>query len=206
MRLLDCFRGLSCPNHDSGCPASTQRVKQVLKCWVPCSCAACAGSNNHKTRRCPAYNSGMKHTSFRLNATTIFLLASFCIAIVFAGCAAPSAQRLEDADYGVKPSREFAESTARKWILERLRDPESARITYEPLEKSWFQYKLSPFRYAWKLEISVNAKNGYGGYTGSEPYRFYFRGNELVGRCWVDKKYGTGWNCSEQHDGDWGDN
>jgi hypothetical protein len=35
-------------------------------------------------------------------------------------------------------------------------------------------------KYGWLVPTGVNAKNSYGGYTGTQPYHCWFRGEALV--------------------------
>lgn len=34
--------------------------------------------------------------------------------------------------------------------------------------------------YGWIVNVSINAKNSYGGYVGFKPYSFLFRAEEIV--------------------------
>ncbi len=99
------------------------------------------------------------------------------------GCfSPPTREQMVFANYGIKPSQAHAESVAEKVVRSRLKDPESARFSWSPLEQGWFVgARKRTTRFAWRLYGTVNAKNSYGGYAGRTPWCFYFRGNRAVG-------------------------
>lgn len=63
-----------------------------------------------------------------------------------------------------------------------LKDPYSAQYTFNQPEKAWFKDGIlaesgGAMRFGWLIPITVNAKNGYGGYTGLEKHTvFYSKG------------------------------
>ncbi|MEM7309667.1 MAG: hypothetical protein AAF682_23530 [Planctomycetota bacterium] len=100
------------------------------------------------------------------------------------GCASgpPTEEELADADYGLRPDPGWAVATAKSWIAPRLRNSEGARFGSGELEKGWFKaIRSDENRFGWRLPTVVNVKNAIGGYTGDNPWVFYFRGNRLVG-------------------------
>ena len=115
---------------------------------------------------------------------TPLILVAVCLLLgsLITGCAsAPSAEQLANADYGLRPSEAVARSKAEAYIRDRLKDPESARITWGTIAKGWFRQGFGKTRFAWLLPSEVNAKNSFGGYVGDKPWHFFFRGDEIVG-------------------------
>lgn len=100
------------------------------------------------------------------------------------GCAAPPTQQeIASADYGVVISQADAEAKAKEVLARTLKDPYTAQLAFGSLYKG---YSLTaPLQgrkasYGYMLDVMVNAKNSYGGYTGAKPYRFMFRNGQLV--------------------------
>jgi hypothetical protein len=109
----------------------------------------------------------------RMNPFTGLLIAS-CFAIL-AGCATPSKDVLSSADYGTLPSD--YKDQLKTMIDQRLKDPYSAHYEFDEPRKGWFGSDLQTSiktRYGWFVTVHVNARNSFGGYTGSEPYTFMF--------------------------------
>ncbi len=83
--------------------------------------------------------------------------------------------------YGPQPLANY-QDTEKDIILRSLRDPESARFNFVALRGSAIQSHflgMEPIL-VWVSEVQVNAKNGYGGYTGFQPYYFAWHNGELV--------------------------
>lgn len=65
----------------------------------------------------------------------------------------------------------------------RLKDPESARYKYSIPEKGCVRsapLQGSKLYFGWLVNVEVNAKNSYGGYTGYELYQTLFQDGEIV--------------------------
>ncbi|RNC81783.1 MAG: hypothetical protein ED559_08360 [Phycisphaera sp.] len=109
------------------------------------------------------------------------LIAVSLLACVLGGCA-PSASQLANADYGPPISQARAEQIAEALISSNLKDPASARFTWFPIEKGWaFKPWYMGYKYGYKLEGFVNAKNSFGAYAGKRDYWVLFRGEKVVG-------------------------
>ncbi len=117
-----------------------------------------------------------------MKKTPLFVLA------LFASCATqatnsrvvPTDAELQAADCGLKPV--FHRSMAKLVFDSALKDPESARITYHELQKGWvFEGADDPGAFCWKMPVSVNAKNSFGGYTGAQTWVFWFNNTQLLG-------------------------
>lgn len=114
---------------------------------------------------------------------TIFLAASIALcAPAFAeGSGSNELTGEIKKQYGPAPSQEEAERAATAFLMSRLRDPDSARISWTPLTLIDFKRTMFSKRvYGYALQGTVNSRNGYGGYTGPRPYTFFFRDGSLV--------------------------
>lgn len=66
----------------------------------------------------------------------------------------------------------------------RLKDPASAIYRFGDPYKNW-QTKAAIDggqldKVGWCVPVLINAKNSYGGYTGFQPYRVWFRDNRVI--------------------------
>jgi len=71
-----------------------------------------------------------------------------------------------------------------------LKDPYSAHYTFVPLGKTWWRVGLlfGGKKYVgYGVNIFVNAKNSYGGYTGDEEYGFVIRNGVIIRYITPDK-------------------
>lgn len=135
----------------------------------------------------------------------------FSSTIISCGCIsippAPTIFEMDNADYGAKPNAkviEDLEETVRISDSVTLKDPESAIYAFSPAPiKGWFRGKGEKVRYAWKISYTVNAKNSYGGYTGSKVHWRWYRGDAMVGLGWFHDEYGK--LEAELESYDWGD-
>lgn len=92
--------------------------------------------------------------------------------------AAAKAQ-IATADCGPKPV--FHRSMAKVVFDTVLKDPDSARITYHDLEKGWVCAGIDdPGAFCWKMPVTVNAKNAFGGYTGAQTWVFWFNNTQML--------------------------
>lgn len=98
---------------------------------------------------------------------------------VIAGCAPkpPSQVAISTANYGTLPTD--YQQQIKNHMTSILKDPESARYTFEPPFKGYSQDgSLSStgggVTYGQVVGVQVNAKNSYGGYTGNQLYVFMF--------------------------------
>jgi hypothetical protein len=108
-------------------------------------------------------------------------IAALAVAAV-AGCTvAPVAPP----DYGDKPSVQAAEAEVNKYFRMQLRDPDSMKdlVINEPDLACYPRGLINGGGQVCGHRVcaSVNAKNAYGGYTGSKVYVFWFRGDRIDG-------------------------
>ena len=113
-------------------------------------------------------------------------------AMALAGCAAqPTAEQIAALNYGPPISQEWAEAQAKEAISSRLKDPYTAQFQFGQVYQGYVTgsaiegHKLSP---GYLLDVHVNARNSYGGYTGYKPYKFLFFNGKLVGSWQISKQ------------------
>lgn len=96
--------------------------------------------------------------------------------------ATPTPKELAAANIGDEPDYADAKEAAEYAIRRLLRDPESARFDYGTFQRGWYVAWESrdELKLAWQLPIEVNAKNGFGGYSGAKNYAVFFLGSEIV--------------------------
>ncbi len=119
-------------------------------------------------------------------ALSIVIMASAILTLCSCGVVYQSRmdQMLKNASetgYGPQPPTNY-QDTEKDIILRSLRDPESARFNFIALRGSAIQshfLSTEPIL-VWVSEVQVNAKNGFGGYTGFQPYFFAWHNGELV--------------------------
>lgn len=102
------------------------------------------------------------------------------VALFSGGCV--TQQNLATADFGPSPAN--AEEKTREYFNSALKDPESARIKFVGLHKAFSIDGLiigGAKHYGWVQVVEVNAKNSYGGYTGSKLYYIFFEGGSVRG-------------------------
>lgn len=84
-------------------------------------------------------------------------------------------------NHGSKPANYVA--LTRKWFANNLRDPASARYgrTSKPRkEQEIVNQSEKKALFGWSVCAFVNAKNGFGGYTGNTPYWFLIVNGAIV--------------------------
>lgn len=63
-----------------------------------------------------------------------------------------------------------------------MKDPYSAQVSCSPPKKGWVEVTTLPDVYGYVSVCEVNAKNGFGAYTGTEQNFYYFLGNGEFGQ------------------------
>ena len=110
-------------------------------------------------------------------------LVAVLAAALLSGCAsAPTAQQQMAADYGAPMDQEAAQTQAKTYLDARLRDPYSAVYTWGPIEKGYIEAAPlvgQKMEFGYLLNVTVNSKNAFGGYTGAKAYQFFFRDGQL---------------------------
>ena len=122
----------------------------------------------------------------------IFLI--FIFGWILLGCAQPpTTAQLESANYGQEIGQEEAEKIIKLWFQKRLKDPYSAQYEFQKPYKGYVAQ--SPLMggntyYGYMCNVSVNAKNSYGGYTGISEYKFLVNNGYIVSVLQLDAKLG----------------
>ncbi len=125
----------------------------------------------------------------------VFLVFAIMAAtIISTGCAPkpPSQTAITNANYGTLP--DDYQQQVKKHMSAVLKDPESARYTFETPFKGYSQDgSMSSTNggviYGYILGVQVNAKNSYGGYTGNQLYVFMFS-NGVMYETTMNFRYG----------------
>ncbi|WP_306150751.1 hypothetical protein [Roseovarius sp. MMSF_3281] len=109
-------------------------------------------------------------------------------ALTLAACSEPAtvADR-QSADYGRAMAQSECETIAKQNILQGLKDPQSARITYGTCEKT-VMHSIPimgiPKQAGYRIVASVNAKNSFGGYTGAQPWVVLMKNGQAIRRTY----------------------
>lgn len=104
-------------------------------------------------------------TARRLSLAAIFLAG-------LTGCATVQITPQNRHLCGPMPSDEAAEKAVKSWVDSFLKDPFSAQVrNITVLEPTGWQVQGvlrsgEPYAYGWKIAFEVNARNGFGAYTG----------------------------------------
>jgi hypothetical protein len=96
--------------------------------------------------------------------------------LLLLGCATPvqmTPETLAQADYGPEPVG--FEDALRSSIAQNLKDPYSAVITFGPAKRVWVNSRQG-ILFGYVVVAAVNARNGFGAYTGNEYYPYFFHG------------------------------
>jgi hypothetical protein len=108
------------------------------------------------------------------------LLAPVILALAACQSGPPTADELSRADYGTPIAQEEAEAKATDWLGTVLKDPDSLRAEWEPIEKGWQRDFGGDLYFGYRLAASINARNSFGGYVGAQPYVFMFFNGALA--------------------------
>jgi len=107
------------------------------------------------------------------------ILVILFVVISLIGCAMPpTASELANADYGPYPND--YEQIIRAQLNMTLKDPESARINFLRQPQSGWNGIGGTIKYGWFVCADINAKNSFGGYTGSKLTYFLIKNNAVV--------------------------
>jgi len=113
------------------------------------------------------------------------LLKLAAIAMLLEACAdiPPTPQQIATIGYGA-PLPDNYKVLIQDYLNTHLKDPYSAVVLwkYAPVQ-AWIRtapMEGSQLIMGWKIVCSVNAKNGYGGFTGYVPYLFMIRNGAVV--------------------------
>jgi len=99
----------------------------------------------------------------------VILLA--LLTVTTTGCAAMAARANDPNANGPYPDN--YQQLVGVWFLTNLKDPYSAQVAWikEPV-RQWCGAWAAP---GWVVNVGINAKNSFGGYTGASAYDFCIR-------------------------------
>lgn len=131
-----------------------------------------------------------------LRFLSITIVSAFLV-----GCAAspPTAEQLANADYGTPIAQADAEAKATAWLKTVLKDPESAQIDWGRVEQGWARHAPidgGGLMFGYRMDAQINARNGFGGYTGYKAYLFIFKNGELK-NVWGQQTLRSGYASSD---------
>jgi hypothetical protein len=117
-----------------------------------------------------------------------FACLSLTVVALLAGCASTpiTPEQIAQGDYGAPPSDH--EAYLKSYFEGVLKDPYSAVYRFGKPYKGYLT--KAPIagggidQFGWLVEVDVNAKNSYGGYTGMKPYMFFYKNG-----TWKDVSY-----------------
>ena len=105
------------------------------------------------------------------------------VAALLGGCATPGGSFLNTntpADAGSAPTQ--YEQTIRTYLRTALKDPHSM-IDFsisEPIQTSC-SVGIYGYFHGWRVTVSYNAKNSFGGYVGLQTHYYWFHGDFIKG-------------------------
>lgn len=116
------------------------------------------------------------------NGETMRCIPIIAVLTLVAGCASapsrPTAGDLASADHGPYPDQ--FQAAIKEYMARNLRDPESALYDFFRVPtKAWSGYGPT-YIFGWGTCAYVNAKNGYGGYTGEQIAYFFFKDGQAI--------------------------
>lgn len=120
--------------------------------------------------------------------TTVSIIGLACWLALFTGCTTVSPEQINaeiaKVGYGADPVAELWQAKVKAFMELRLKDPASAEYKFGEPTKS---YLTNPpisggglKAAGYDVDVLINAKNSYGGYTGFEAHKFFIRDNEIV--------------------------
>ncbi len=123
------------------------------------------------------------------------MLILVLIVFTFFGCAQPpTPEQVANADYGRQISYDEADTIVKNWFQTRLKDPQSAQYDIGSPNKGWWANSIvfggGKF-YGYIVDVSINAKNSYGGYTGNQAYKFVIKDGRVISASAQDRKSGA---------------
>ncbi len=110
------------------------------------------------------------------------------VALFLAGCGKPSSEEIASLNYGPYPHN--YERIVLAYMNQILKDPVSARYSEFSSPRQFYVGNFGKIRYhGWIVCFTVNAKNSYGAYAGSQPYFLLIRNGQVTDLS--DKPWGV---------------
>jgi hypothetical protein len=109
------------------------------------------------------------------------IVISLFVIFLVIGCVNLPSSPPNQSECGAYPTG--CETIIEKTVRDSLKDPESARFQFEPTPYiGWRSVHSKPVA-CYIVKVWVNAKNGFGGYTGKQPYWFAIRDGVIIGEA-----------------------
>ncbi len=114
------------------------------------------------------------------NITKYAIAAVACIAL--SGCITrPTAGELANADYGTLMTETDCQNLVKSTMRSYLKDPESAQYEFGSCRQAWSGSLMGkPPVFGYRIDVSINGRNSFGGYTGYTQYQFYMRNGSVL--------------------------
>ena len=117
-----------------------------------------------------------------MNPKSISLIIVLSFAFALNGCAGAFKRPSPTANFDPPPQN--YEQAIKNYFEVILKDPDSARYRFSTPVKAYINegllYGGKVSWLGWLIDVHVNAKNSYGGYTGGSPYMVIFNGDHVV--------------------------
>jgi hypothetical protein len=143
------------------------------------------GSNFFRIRTLSSSHNGTTDANYK-NGRAMNKIIAAVLALSLAACAAPpTADQLTAADFGRHPAgyREIIKG----YMGRTLKDPESARYEFvRGPAQAWTT--LGGLKVGWGVCANINAKNSFGGYTGSRLSYFLIHNDAVVAAHHTDAR------------------
>jgi hypothetical protein len=180
----------------------TMKINLDIRFFLPLSILFLSGCvTTHHTTQASDQTFNLIEYQKTLSSTEAFFSKKYNTSSIknASGCPVipPTQEELAKANYGSPISQEDAKVQATTFFKKYLKDPYSAKIEWGEVRKGWMREAPicdCELQFGYILVANVNAKNSFGGYVGSEPYKFFFKNgliisiNEAYKDCTV--KYG----------------
>ncbi len=116
----------------------------------------------------------------RAGSTLLVAIAlSSCVGYSFT----PSESTIAALDYGSPIDQQDAERGARSYFQKALKDPYSAVFEFGLVGPSYVAEPIAnggKLHHGYILDVTVNAKNSFGGFTGAVPHKLVFKDAKLI--------------------------
>ena len=113
-----------------------------------------------------------------MRTLALCILSIFALVFMAPGESAMPAATANPQQYGIYPIA-WKEIVTR-WLNDKLVNPESAQIEWLGDPKAVDLIKKGQHNYGYLVELKVNSRNRFGGYTGKQKYSVLLRNGEVV--------------------------
>ena len=133
-----------------------------------------------------------------MNTRKSIVLVMLVAFVALVGCASTATidpATVEAADYGPYPEN-YTELT-KDYFQSRLKDPNSAQYRFtEPYQAYLRAAPVAggkPTSFGYVVDVGVNAKNSFGGYTGEKRHRLFVKNSVVVGEIYPNPWFKERW-------------